>query len=517
MDSCNILWIDDEVDSLKSHILFLESKGFGVNTITNGYDAIELLNNSSYDIIFLDENMPGLSGLDTLSKLKEITNSPVIMITKNEQEQIMEEAIGAKISDYLIKPVNPHQILLTIKKHLESNQLVTNKTNSDYQKEFLAIGSMISKVNNFLDWVEIYKKIIYWELELDSLEEKNMLEILLTQKKEANAQFFKYIQSNYSDLLTLSHSEKDLTLSHNLFKRHIVPEFAKEEPVFFILIDNLRFDQWKVIRPLLENYFLIQENTYCSILPTATQYSRNSIFSGLMPSEIKQRFPDFWLDDIDEGGKNLYEKELLISQLAHFSCSKNISFNKVFNVDHGRKILDKFNEFLNKSLNVIIYNFVDILSHAKTDMRMIKELANDEKSYRDLTLTWFKNSPLLELLKKISMIDATVFITSDHGTINVNEPSKVVGEKSISSNLRYKTGRKIKFNNRDVLHVNNPEEFQLPKTNMTSSYIFAGPNKYFVYPNNYNHYAHHYINTYQHGGISMEEMIIPIISLKQKK
>jgi len=512
MNAGNILWIDDEVDSLKSHILFLNKKGFSVQTISNGYDAIEIVQQEKYDIIFLDENMPGLSGLETLSKLKELTNTPVIMITKSEQEHIMEDAIGSKISDYLIKPVNPNQVLLSIKKNLEFTKLINNKTNIVYQREFSAIGSMINSVESFEDWVDVYKKIIYWELELDSLEENQMLDVLLTQKKDANNNFFKQVQKKYKDWLALD----EMTMSHNVFKKCVFPLISEKKSTFFILIDNLRLDQWKVIQPLLEPYFLMQEDTCCSILPTATQYCRNSIFSGLLPSEIKSKFPKLWLDDVDDGGKNMNEKDFLISQLRDLSAPTNISFNKVFNIEHGNKVLDRFNEFLNKSLNVIIYNFVDILSHAKTDIKMIKELANNEKSYRDLTLIWFKNSPLFELLKKISSSNSNVIITSDHGTINVNEPSRVVGEKRISSNLRYKTGRKIKFENRDVFSVEDPEEYMLPKSNISSSYIFASPNKYFVYPNNYNHYAHHYINTYQHGGVSMEEMIVPVVSLKSK-
>ena len=513
LNSCNILWIYDEVDSLKSHILFLKNKGFSVSTVANGYDAIDMVSNHFYDIIFLDENMPGLSGLETLSKLKELTQSPVIMITKNEQEQIMEEAIGSKISDYLIKPVNPNQVLLSIKKNLEFSKLVNTQTNANYQKEFMAIGSMINDVKSFHDWVEIYKKIIYWELELDSLEETNMLDILLSQKKEANNSFFKYVKNHYQEWI----NDDKVIMSHNLFKQYVFPAISNSTPTFLLLIDNLRFDQWKVIQPLLETYFLIQENSYCSILPTATQYARNSIFSGLMPNQMKQQFPQFWLDDVDDGGKNLHEKDFLLEQLKRLNCSTNVSFNKVFNLDHGKKVSGKLNEFLNKPLNIIIYNFVDILSHAKTEMKMIKELTNNEKSYRDLTLTWFKNSPLFELLKKLSSHDVNIIITSDHGTINVTEPSKVIGEKTISSNLRYKTGRKIKFDNRDVFHIEDTNSYMLPKSHVSSSYIFAAPNKYFVYPNNYNHYAHHYINTYQHGGISMEEMIIPIISLKSKK
>ena len=513
MNACNILWVDDEIDSLKSHIFFLTEKGYSIETINNGYDAVELMCNNSYDIIFLDENMPGLSGLDTLSKLRELTSCPIIMITKNEQEQIMEEAIGSKISDYLIKPVNPNQILLVIKKHLESSQLVNNTTNANYQKQFMSIGNMIHDVSSLQDWVDIYNKIIYWEMELDSIEEKSMLTILLNQKQEANQSFFKYVKKNYQDLI---HKHSELTMSHNLLENYLFPHIKKAEPTFLILIDNLRLDQWRIIKPLLDSYFTIKENTYLSILPTATQYARNAIFSGMSPSEIKNKLPQFWLDDTDEGGKNMYERELLIENLRHHNISDNISFNKVFNVDHGQKMVDRFNEFLTKPLNVIIYNFVDILSHAKTDVKMIKELANNEKAYRDLTLTWFQNSPLFELLKKISNSNASVVITSDHGTINVTEPSRLVGEKDISSNLRYKSGRKIKFENRDVFHVENPEDYLLPKSYLTSSYVFAAPNKYFVYPNNYNHYAHHFINTYQHGGISMEEMIVPVISLTKK-
>ena len=516
MDSCTILWIDDEVDSLKSHLLFLKDKGFSVNTVSNGYDAIEMVLETPYDLIFLDENMPGLSGLDTLSKLKEITNAPVIMITKNEQEHIMEDAIGSKISDYLIKPVNPNQILLSIKKHLKFSELVTNKTNSDYRKEFLSIGTMINEVQSFEDWVRIYKRIIYWELQLDSLEDNNMLDILLNQKKEANSAFFKYIKKSYYDIVQKNNADK-VMMSHDIFQKHVYPSISNNSCTFLLLIDNLRLDQWEIIKPLLSSYFLIHENTYCSILPTSTQYARNAIFSGLMPGEIKKDFPSMWLDDNDEGGKNLHEKDLLLEQLKKLSCSQNISFNKVFNLEHGQKMVNRLNEFLTKSLNVIIYNFVDILSHAKTDMRMIKELTNNEKAYRDLTLTWFKNSPLFHMLKKLSQHDVNIIITSDHGTMNVMEPSKVIGEKSISSNLRYKTGRKIKFDNKDVFYVEDPEQIMLPKTNMSASFIFAAPNKYFVYPNNFNHYAHHYINTYQHGGVSMEEMIIPIVSLKPKR
>ena len=515
MINYSILWVDDEIESLKSHILFLKDKGFSVNTVSNGYDAIDIVSKNNFDLIFLDENMPGLSGLDTLTKLKEITGCPMIMITKSEQEHIMEDAIGSKIADYLIKPVNPNQILLSIKKNLNQNEFVTSKTNSNYQKQFMSISSSIGNITTFSEWVEVYKKIIYWELELESIDDSNMLEILLTQKKEANNYFFKFIIKKYKDLLN-NISDNRIIMSHDLTNKFVKPLIINEKPTFFLLIDNLRLDQWMVISPLLKNYFLIDDNVYCSILHINAILQKFN-FSSLTLLEISKKFPQYWLNDNDEGGKNLFEEKLLINNFKGILNEKDISFHKVFNNLHGQKIIDKFNELLSKKLNVIIYNFVDILSHAKTDVKMIKELTGDEKAYRDLTITWFKNSPLFELLKILSNHDINLIITSDHGTINVTESSKVIGEKSISSNLRYKTGRKIKFDNRDVFHVSNPESIMLPSQQLSSSYIFAAPYKYFVYPNNYNHYAHHYINTYQHGGVSLDEMIIPIATLKPKK
>ncbi|MBJ05378.1 MAG: two-component system response regulator [Flavobacteriales bacterium] len=512
MKSAKILWIDDEVDSLKSHILFLTNKGFSVQTVSNGYDAIKIINEIQFDIIFLDENMPGLTGLETLEKIKEVTNSPVIMITKNEQEHIMEDAIGAKISDYLIKPVNPNQVLLSIKKNLEFSQLINHKTNLIYQREFMSISSMINSVESPNEWIELYKKIVYWELELESLDENQMLDVLLNQKKDANNNFFKNVKKNYHKWI----EQDNIIMSNNLFEKSIFPVLSSNKPTFFLLIDNLRYDQWKIIQPHLDPFFNIDDKLCFSILPTATQYCRNSIFAGMMPDEIKHSFPSLWLDDHQEGGKNMHEKDFLSSLLLKLEYQSDFSFNKIFNNDHGVKLLDRINELLNKSLNVIIYNFVDILSHAKTDLKMIKELAINDKAYRDLTLTWFKNSPLFDLLKKLSSHDCNIIITSDHGTINVSEPSRVVGEKTISSNLRYKTGKKMKFENKDVLWVQNPQNFRLPSSSVSAAYIFASPNKYFVYPNNYNHYAHHYINTYQHGGISMEEMMLPLVSLKSK-
>ena len=515
MEKFKILWIDDEVDLLKPHILFLENKGFQVFTSTNGSDALKMIQFELFDIVFLDENMPGLTGLETLSKIKEISNVPVVMITKSEEEYLMEDAIGAKIADYLIKPVNPHQILSTIKKKLDTNRLVYNKAQKDYREGYAKISDAINSASNHDDWVEVYKKIIQWEIKFDNLNDNAIKDVLLMQKQQANIQFFKYIKDHYISWFSSSNKEKP-SFSDSIFRERVIP-IIKEKPVFFILIDNLRLDQWLIIKPLLEVYYNIQnESTYYSILPTATQYSRNALFSGLMPIDIQKKFPDYWVDENEDGGKNLYEEKLVKSLIEDVKSDCKISFNKILNLNSGKKILNNLNDLMLNDLNIIIYNFVDILSHAKTELKMIKELVDDDKSYRDLTITWFKNSPLFDFLQKIAHKNVDVVITTDHGTINVNQPIKIIGEKDISSNLRYKKGRRMNFNSKDVFFVNNPEKIKLPSTNLSSLYVFAGTDKFFAYPNNYNHYVNYYKNTYQHGGISMEEMIIPFVHLSSK-
>ena len=516
MEKVKILWVDDEIDLLKPHVMFLESKGYSLDTVNNGEDALEMIDNESYDIIFLDENMPGLSGLETLSRIFENHNIPVVMITKSEEEYIMEEALGSKISDYLIKPVNPHQILLSLKKNLDSKRLVNEKVTSSYQKEFREISMALMDMRSLKDWEEIYQKLVHWEVELDTIDSSGMVEILEMQKSEANSQFFKYVKGNYESWL--KDGDEKPVLSHTLMKEKVFPHLSDSKPSFFILIDNLRYDQWKVIQPIVEEWFKVEEeSTFCSILPTATQYSRNAIFSGLTPLDLSKRFPHLWKNDHEEGGKNLHEKEFLEDQLQRLGLgSKKYAYHKVVKKQYGDRLVEQFNNLLNNDLNVIVYNFVDMLSHAKTEMDMIRELAGTDKSYRALTKTWFENSLLLEMLKKIADSGADLFITTDHGTINVGVPSKVVGDKETSSNLRYKTGKRLQYQAKDVMVVENPEQYFLPAANLTSSYIFAKENVFLTYPNNYNHFVNYFKDTYQHGGISLEEMICPFIRLSAK-
>ncbi len=516
MANIRILWADDEIELLKPHIIFLTDKGYDVTSVTSGGEALDVIAEERFDIVFLDENMPGLSGLETLNEIKRLSPSlPVIMITKSEEESIMEEAIGAKISDYLIKPVNPNQILLTIKKHLDTARLVGEKTSMGYQQAFRNISMSLHNNMTFTEWEDVYKRLIYWELELGELKDSGLHEILETQKDEANNLFARFIEDNYIDWL--SDSDNSPILSQTVFKQKIFKHIQENKSTFLIVIDNLRLDQWQMLKPAIEELFWIdKEETYLSILPTTTQYARNALFSGLMPSEIEKRFPKLWSNDEDEGGKNLHEKEFLKDQLKRLGFTEKFQYNKVLNPSYGRKVVQDIPNQMQNKFNVIVYNFIDMLSHARTDTDVIKELAEDESAYRSLTLSWFEHSPLKEALKEIASRKGKVIITTDHGSIKVKEASKVIGDKSVNTNLRYKQGKNLSYEANDVFEVVQPESAFLPKVNVSQSFIFARNDVFFAYPNNYNHYVNYYKNTFQHGGISLEEMIVPVISLTAK-
>lgn len=518
MDKIKILWADDEIDLLKPQLFFLEKKGYDVITVSNGHDAIdEFEKNGDVDIIFLDESMPGLSGLQTLQRLKALKPSlPIVMITKNEAENIMEEALGSQIDDYLIKPVNPNQILLTLKKIVDNKRLVREKTSSDYQIEF---RNILMEINSGLDvnsWVQAYKKIVNWEIKIDSSRSEEMIDILSMQKSEANAEFSKFVTKNY--LTWMDQKDKAPLMSPDLLATKVFPLINDQAPVVFVLLDNLRYDQWKILEPVITEFYDVEEESFFySILPTSTQYSRNAIFAGMMPSEIARNFPDMWLEDFEEGGKNMHEEALLANQIQkRFRKEIKWQYRKITNVEAARDLGDKALDMLHNNLVVIVYNFIDMLSHARTEMEVLKELAGDEKAYRSLTHSWFVNSPLWIALRKMATQGMKLVIGTDHGTIRVKQPSKVVGDRNTTTNLRYKMGKNLQYDPKDVLEIKKPDDAGLPRPNLSSSYIFAKEDKYFLYPNNYNHYNTYYRNTFQHGGISLEEMICPVVRLSPR-
>lgn len=517
MRAPKILWADDEIDLLKPHVLFLQNKGYEITTVSNGKDAIEIAEKEDYDIVFLDENMPGISGIDTLLKIKQNKPAlPIIMITKNEEEHIMEDAIGGKIADYLIKPVNPNQILLSLKKNLDDKKLISQKTTQSYQREFMQIGNMVSDTDDFEAWKEVYKKLIFWEMELENTAENGMKEVLESQKIEANRNFSKYISDNYISMLSAT-GDAGPVMSHNLFRRNINPLLDNPEPVFFILIDNLRFDQWKTIAPLIsENFKIHTEDLYLSILPTTTQYARNAIFSGLLPLDIEKRFPNLWSNDEDEGGKNLHEADFFEDLLKRLRRDVKMSYKKITNLNAAKDLVNQIPNLFDNRINAIVYNFVDAFSHARTDIHVVRELAEDEAAYRSVTASWFKHSPLWEALQLLSQKKCKVVITTDHGSIRVKEPIKVVGDKNVNTNLRYKQGKTISYNAKEVFEVKKPHSAYLPLQHLSSVFVFARNYDFFAYPNNYNHYVNYYKNTFQHGGISIEEMCCPFIILENK-
>jgi len=517
MNKVKILWADDEIDLLKPQLFFLEKKGYEVIQVTNGHDALDVIASEvDIDCVFLDESMPGLTGLETLEKIRVThKNLPIVMITKNEAEDLMEQAIGSQINDYLIKPVNPNQILLSLKKIIDNKRLVSEKTATDYQQEFRSISMDINSGLDRSGWNTLYKRIIDWEIKLDNSDNEPMRDILDMQKSEANKEFCRYVSNNYKEWLT---AEDGPVFSHQLLSSYLFPKLEQDRPNVMVLFDNLRYDQWMTLAPVINEFYRVEsEELFYSILPTTTQYSRNAIFAGMTPLDIQRTFPQYWLNDNESGGKNQYEEQLLEKQLdRNIKRELKWTYFKIRNAADAKTLQDQVPNFKNNDLTVIVYNFIDMLSHARTEMEVLKELASDEKAYRGLTKAWFLNSPIWNSLQTLAEQRVKLFITTDHGTIRVNQPSKVLADRETTTNLRYKVGKNLNFQKGDVLHEDNPHTLNLPRPNISSKFIFAKESKFFLYPNNYSKFNRMYNDTFQHGGMSMEEMICPFITLEAR-
>ena len=521
-----LLWVDDEIEQLRAHILFLEKKGYEVVTVSNGTDAIDLCKERNFDLVLLDEHMPGISGLETLQKLKELQPSlSIVMVTKSEEENIMNQAIGQKIADYLIKPVNPNQILLTLKKNIHRRAIETEVTQSQYQQNFQQIAMQILDCKSWQDWIDVYKRLVHWELEL-SATDSSMTEMLQMQKEDANNGFAKFIRKNYLDWISdignprdprNSYEPKHPLLSPEIFKTKVFPLLNEGEKVFLVLLDNFRYDQWRMLAKELSEQFDIDESLYCSILPTATQYARNAIFSGLMPNKIAEMFPNLWVDEDEEEGKNLNEAPLIQTQLERYRRKNTFSYHKINSQEEADKLLQQLKTLEKNDLNVVVFNFIDMLSHARTESKMVRELANNESAYRSITLSWFRHSVISEFFRQLAQTEYKVIVTTDHGSIRCTQPVKIVGDRNTNTNLRYKLGKNLAYDDKNLFVIKEPQKAMLPSPNLSTSYVFATGDAFFAYPNNYNYYVSYYRDTFQHGGISMEEMIIPLITLTGKK
>jgi DNA-binding response OmpR family regulator len=518
-----LLWIDDEIEQLRAHLLFLEKKGYEVVTVNNGSDAIDLCREHNYDLVLLDEQMPGISGLETLQRIKEIQPAlPVVMVTKSEEENIMEQAIGQKIADYLIKPVNPNQILLTLKKNIHRKEIETEVTQSHYQQNFQQIAMQIMDCQTWQDWVEVYKRLVHWELELSSTD-SSMTEMLQMQKEEANLGFAKFIRKNYLDWVASLGQPRETResmrpiLSPEIFKTKVFPLLNENRKVMLVVLDNFRYDQWRMLAHELSDQFEMEDDLYCSILPTATQYARNAIFSGLMPDKIAEMFPDLWVDEDEEEGKNLNEEPLIQTQLNRYRRKNTFSYHKVNNSSDADKLMQQMKNMEKNDLNVVVFNFIDMLSHARTESKMVRELANNESAYRSITLSWFRHSVIADFFRQIAQSDYKVIVTTDHGSIRCTQPVKIVGDRNTNTNLRYKLGKNLSYDEKNLFTIKDPRKALLPAPNLSTSYVFATGDAFFAYPNNYNYYVSYYRDTFQHGGISMEEMIVPLITLTGKK
>lgn len=527
-----ILWADDEIDLLTPHILFLRNKGYDLVTATNGRDALEILDEAdgAFDLVFLDEMMPGLTGLETLQRIKETWPTlPVVMITKSEEEDIMDQAIGSTIADYLIKPVSPTQMLMSIKKHIHGREIKQQRQTTSYQQEFGRLSMQIADARTFTDWVEVYRKLVFWEMELADAPDASLSDMLLLQKQDANTAWAKYVRTHYADWMidrvarangqrpahSLSPDDTPL-MSPDLFRTDIFPRLDNGERIFLIVIDNFRLDQWRAIQPYLAQWYSVQEEIYCSILPTATQYARNAIFSGLLPRQIASMYPELWVDEDTEEGKNLNEEPLIRTQIERYRKAYSFSYHKINETSYGDYVVGKLKSLSRHPLNIVVMNFIDMLSHARTESKAIRELANSEAAYRALTRSWFEHSSAAELFRRIAEMGYKVVLTTDHGSIRTSSPVRIVGDKEVNTNIRYKFGKNLSCQSKQIYEIKNPAEMGLPAPHLSTSYMFCTGRDFFAYPNNYNYYAQYFKDTFQHGGISLEEMLIPLITLTPK-
>lgn len=514
-----ILWVDDEIDLLKPHILYLEEKGYLVEKVSNGRDAVSTIGKQSFDLILLDEMMPGLDGIATLREIKELRPEiPVIMITKNEEEWLMDEAISQKIANYLTKPVNPSQIFLVCKKILEEEKILGEKAASTYLVDFRQIEATLSADLEVNDWWELYLKLVHWQLELDDRKDLGLSTILDEQLKNADRKFTQFVIDHYLDWVHASPQDRP-TLSVDVIERYITPSLLDGQKVFMLVIDCFRLDHALTILPDLQRHFNVDTDFHLSILPSATPFSRNAIFSGRFLSEIQAKEPELWKSMMEnEGSMNRHEPDLLGKQLRRLGCG-NISFgyHKVNVAGEGQIFLHRMKEYMDTQLIALVVNFVDLLTHHRSQSDVLREMMLDESGYRSLVSTWFENSWLFDVLTELSRSPYRVVLTTDHGSIRVQKGVQVVADRETSTGVRYKYGRNLNTPEKHALVVKHPNDYFLPEMTTGTNYLVAKEDSYFVYPTQYRKYMNLFQNSFQHGGISMEELLVPTFSLMGRR
>lgn len=519
MKEHKILWVDDEIDLLQAHIAFLEEKGISVTPCSSGDDAIELVGRQDFDLVLLDEMMPGKDGLATLDAIKDIRpHLPVVMVTKSEEETLMEEAIGQKIDDYLTKPVNPSQVLMAIKKLVQSRNIVAGKLGQRYIADINRMNATLSGSATWIDWVAAHRTLCEWDLELDRYPDEGLFEIHRGTRREWNGRFTRFFEEGYEWWIHASPAKRP-PISVDVVDRAVIPHIKKGEQVVFIVIDCMRMDLWLRIEPLLAELFHIDHDYYFSILPSATPFARNAIFSGQFPIEIAKLYPDDWKAyPDDEISRNRREGDLLERQLAGkgVAVSNGVKYIKVLKEQEATDLANRVENNLSSQLVAVVINFVDVLTHGRSSNILLKEMVPDEAAFRALMQTWFEHSSLYETLKMLARKNVTVVVTSDHGSTLCSRGTVAHGKRDTSTNLRYKYGDNLNCNPKEALLIKNPDRYRLPSFGLATTYIVAREDFYFVYPNRYNEYQRQFQNSFQHGGFSMDELILPIAVLKPK-
>jgi CheY-like chemotaxis protein len=514
-DRRQILWADDEIDLLRPHIKFLEQKGFAVTAVPNGEDALSALSRQRFDVVLLDEMMPGLGGLATLDAIKSRDLTlPVILVTKSEEETLMEEAIGKRITDYLIKPVNPSQVFLACKRVLDAEKLQDSQRARDYVGEMQRWQSLDIRRLGWEEWVELALDVARWDVRFDNLPDAGLKQAHQDFRRSLNIDFARFVEDGYPHWVR--RPDQRPKLSTDVVKHAVVPPLKQGRRVVFIIIDCMRLDQWLTLEPLIEEYFDIKREYYCSILPTATPYSRNAIFSGLLPAELHRRHPDLWQESSnDERTKNRFERQLLDFQLERMRAmpEKGTKYMKIYTADEAHQTRRQINSIAGLALVSMVFNFLDILAHGRSESEILQELAPDEAAFRAVMKAWFTHSPLYDIIRALSTQDCTVVLTTDHGAVLGRRAALVYGNRDTSTNLRYKFGLNLNCDSKQAVIVRKPMDFMLPDDGVNKNYILAREDFYFVYPTRFHEFERQYRNSLQHGGISVEEMILPLVTL----